>query len=129
MPYPVHVDVAIEVGFFAAQPLGERGVDVELHGLVRQAALELFHRFAVYQEGYRVLIVGKGVVVKVLGKVEGELRGLGVGLFAARVGGEQDSARGVVVDLDVYLALEVGRLVAEEAGDGGGAFGTLMRAA
>jgi hypothetical protein len=42
-----------------------------------------------------------------------------VGLVAVRVGSEQDLAGCVVVDLYVYLALEVGGAVEEEARDGG----------
>jgi hypothetical protein len=57
--------------------------------------------------------------VEFLREIEGKPLFFGVGLLAASVGGEENPARGVVEDLDVYLALEVRRVVEKEAGDGG----------
>jgi hypothetical protein len=126
---PVHVSIALGRGFLTVEPVGEPRVDIEFHALTRQAALELLYRLAVYVEGDGVLIVQKGVVVKVFGRIEGELRGLGVGLFAVGVGSEQDLAGWVVVDLDVYLALEVRRRIEKKPVIEDGAYGTLRRAA
>ena len=86
--YSIHINVAFGVGLLAAQPFGKPRVDVELRSLLRQTTLELSHRLAADVEGYGFFIVEEGVVVEIFGRVEGLIRGLRVGLFAVRLGGE-----------------------------------------